>query len=81
MGFAYADIRVVANNEFLNSNPAAVRLFELVGFQLTDIAIQNLRMLQGENSEDDIRGHVDEWIEEYRGVVDAWLDEARKAGA
>ena len=36
---------------------------------------------QGENSEDDIRGHADEWIEEYRGVVDAWLDEARKAGA
>ena len=81
MGFAYADIRVVANNEFLDNNPAAGRLFELVGFQLTDIAIQNLRMLQGENSEDDIRGHADEWIEEYRGVIDAWLDEARKADA
>jgi glycine betaine/proline transport system substrate-binding protein len=79
MGFSSADIRVVANNAFLDENPSARRLFELVGFQLTDIAIQNFRMLQGENSEDDIRSHADEWIEEHRGVMDAWLDEARRA--
>jgi glycine betaine/proline transport system substrate-binding protein len=81
MGFSSADIRVVANNEFLDANPPARRLFELVGFQLTDIAIQNFRMLQGENSEDDIRGHADEWIEKHRGVMDAWLDEARQPGS
>jgi len=81
MGFSSADIRVVANSEFLDDNPSARRLFELVGFQLTDIAIQNFRMLQGENSEDDIRSHADEWIEENRGVMDAWLDEARRAGS
>lgn len=81
MGFSSADIRVVANNEFLDANPSARRLFELVGFQLTDIAIQNFKMLQGENSQDDIRGHADEWIEKHRGVMNAWLDEARQAGS
>jgi len=81
MGFTSADITVVANNGFLDANPAARRLFELVGFQLTDIAEQNLRMLQGEDSEDDVRSHASEWIETNRIVIDSWLDEARQAAA
>ncbi len=80
LGFAVADIRVVANREFLDANPVLDRLFEFVGFQLSDIVVQNFRMRQGENSAADIERHAREWIEQERRTVDAWLREARAAG-
>lgn len=76
-GFGVNDIRVVANSTFLASNPAAKRLFELVEIPLEDIAAQNALMAAGENSEDDIRFHAQEWIENNRQKVDEWLHEAR----
>jgi glycine betaine/proline transport system substrate-binding protein len=81
MGFVSADIRVVGNAAFLAANPAANRLFEIVGFPLNDVGLQNVRMALGEDSEADIRRHAAEWIVENRGVIDAWLNEARKAAA
>ena len=79
MGFAPNDIRVVANTDFLAQNPAAAALFEAVEIPLADIAAQNVRMAAGENSEEDIRRHADEWIEANREQVDLWLDAARSA--
>ncbi len=79
MGFPPNDIRVVANTEFLNSNPAAAQLFELVVIPLQDIADQNVKMQEGEDSEDDIQRHASEWIEANRDQVDQWLEEARAA--
>ncbi len=81
MGFAAAEIRVVATNDFLAGNPVVARLFEIVGFQLIDIGLQNFAMANGENTEADIRSHAEEWIEVNRRVVDAWLDEARAAAS
>ncbi len=78
-GFATADIRVAANTAFINDNPAAARLLEQVGFNLIDIALQNLRMRAGEDTPDDIALHAAEYIAENRGVMDLWLDEARRA--
>ena len=79
MGFAPNDIRVVANSNFLAQNPAAAALFEAVEIPLADIAAQNVLMAAGENSEEDIRRHADEWIEANREQVDLWLDAARSA--
>jgi glycine betaine/proline transport system substrate-binding protein len=79
MGFEPSDIRVVANSKFLGENPAAATLFELVEIPLADIANQNVRMSDGENSEEEIRFHAEEWIEANREQVDLWLEAARSA--
>ncbi len=78
MGFPPNDIRVVANSEFLNNNPAARTLFEQVEIPLADIAEQNTKMIvDGEDTEADIQRHAQEWIETNRDTVDQWLEAAR----
>ncbi len=79
MGFTAADIAVVANNAFLDTNPAAERLFELVTFDVLDIALQNVRYQGGENTEADVATHAAAWIADNREMVDSWLAEARAA--
>lgn len=77
LGFDVADIRVVSNREFASANPVLVGLFEAVGFQLSDIVVQNFQMRQGEGAPEDVRRHASEWIERERRTVDAWLRHAR----
>jgi glycine betaine/proline transport system substrate-binding protein len=79
MGFESSDIRVAANVEFLNENPAAATLFELVEIPLDIIAAQNVLMADGENTDEEIRRHALEWIETNRSLVDGWLSAARAA--
>ena len=79
MGFPPNDLRVVANNEFLEENPAAATLFELIEIPVEEINAQNLKMNEGENTQADIERHADEWIEANRDLVDGWLEEARAA--
>lgn len=79
-GFGVNDIRVVANTTFLELNPAAAKMFELVVIPLEDIAAQNAVMAAGENTDEDIQRHAQEWITENRQDVDQWLAAARMAG-
>lgn len=79
MGFPGNDIRPVVNKAFLEKNPAAARLIELARIPLDDIAAQNARMFEGEDSEKDILRHADEWIEKNRETVEGWYEEARRA--
>lgn len=79
MGFVANDIRVVANKEFLAENPAAKKLFELMSIPLFDIAEQNTKMFDGEDSQRDIERHVDEWIKNNKKTWDGWIAEAAKA--
>ena len=79
MGFRPADIQVVANNQFLENNPAAAKIFELVKIDVIDVALQNVRYGRGQNTEADIANHAAEWIADNRAVVDDWLIEARAA--
>ena len=81
MGFVPADIRVVANNEFMDANPAARALFEVVTIPAEDIFAQNLEMNEGADTQEDIEDQAAEWIDENRGQVEEWLDEARSAAA
>ena len=79
MGWPANDIRAVANSRFLEKNPAAKRLFEVMRIPLEDIAAQNAKMFQGEDSEEDLKRHASEWITKNRKQFDAWLKEARHA--
>lgn len=79
MGFAASDIRIIANREFAEKNPAARRFFEVFRLPLADINEQNNRMNSGEKSDKDIDRHADEWIAKNKATWDKWLAEARKA--
>ena len=79
MGFPGNDIVVVANNQFLADNPAAAKMFEVMTIPFSDIAAQNAKMFEGENTEKDIARHVDEWIAGHKDTWEGWLEEARKA--
>jgi glycine betaine/proline transport system substrate-binding protein len=77
LGFVVCDIRIVANKEFADKNPAARKFFELFTLPLSDINEQNTRMYEGEKSQKDIERYVDEWIAKNREKWDSWLKEAR----
>jgi glycine betaine/proline transport system substrate-binding protein len=79
MGFVANDIRVAANDEFLANNPAAEKFFECMEVPLEDIAAQNLKMSEGENKQEDIERHAEEWIEQNRDLWNKCLEEARAA--
>jgi glycine betaine/proline transport system substrate-binding protein len=79
LGFVVSDIRIVANREFIEKNPAAKRFFEVFTLPLRDINEQNTKMDDGEKSQRDIERHADEWIAENRGTWNSWLEEARQA--
>ncbi len=79
MGFSPSDIVVTARNDFLTDEPVAARLLELVRISVLDVSFQNVKMLAGENTPEDIARHAAEWIEANRSDVDRWLDQARAA--
>lgn len=80
MGFVANDIRVVANKDFIENNPAVETMFSLMSVPLNDIASQNNRMFQGEDDQEDIERHATEWIQKNQSKYNAWL-EAAKASA
>jgi glycine betaine/proline transport system substrate-binding protein len=79
MGFPANDISVVANQEFLDNNPAAAKLFEVVSIPLEDVFAQNARMNAGEDSQADIDNHAREWAEANQDLWNSWLEQARQA--
>jgi len=79
LGFVVADIRIVANKEFLAKNPAAKKFFEVFALPLADINEQNTRMQDGEKSQKNIEKHAKDWIKKNQEKWDGWLKEARDA--
>jgi glycine betaine/proline transport system substrate-binding protein len=79
LGFVVNDIRIVANKEFLDKNPAAKEFFEVFSLPLSDINKQNTKMEDGEKSQADIERHAKEWISANQEMWNGWLDAARKA--
>jgi glycine betaine/proline transport system substrate-binding protein len=80
-GFRANRQQIVANRSFVEANPAAGKLFEVMSVPVTDINAQNLRMNEGANSQSDIERHADGWIAAHREVFDDWLTQARNAAA
>ena len=58
LGFPPNDIRGVANIRFLERRPDVRKLLESVKIPLADISRQNARMIEGEDTYDDIRRHA-----------------------
>lgn len=79
MGFVANDIRVVANKKFLEENPAVKTMFSLMSVPFPDIASQNNKMFEGEDKQEDVERHVDEWIEKNQDKWNAWLAAAKAA--
>ncbi len=79
LGFVASDIRIVANKEMLDKNPAAKKFFEEFSLSLVDINKQNTKMYEGEKSQRYIEKHADKWIADNQDKWNAWLDAARKA--
>ena len=78
-GFTINVQRIVANKAFIEKNPAAGKLFELMKLPVTDINAQNLRMRDGENSQAAIERHVDGWIKAHQATFDSWVKQAQAA--
>jgi glycine betaine/proline transport system substrate-binding protein len=79
LGWKANDIRPVANNEFLDNNPAVKTLLEEARIPLDDIFAQNAKMNEGEDSPEDIQRHASEWIENNSDLANGWLEKAREA--
>lgn len=80
-GFAADQEEIVANRAFIERNPAAARLFEVMRLPISDINAQNQRMNDGANTERDIARHTDGWIRAHQQVFDGWISQALAAGA
>lgn len=80
MGWPANDIRPVANNDFLEDNPAVRTLLEEVTIPIDDIFAQNAKMNEGEDSPDDLARHAQEWIKANQEQWNEWI-EAAKASA
>ncbi|MGF1733844.1 glycine betaine/L-proline ABC transporter substrate-binding protein ProX [Photobacterium satsumensis] len=78
-GFEMNSMRIVANKEFAEKNPAAAKLFEVIKLNINDVSAQNMMMSQGKNSTADIESHVNGWIKANQKQFDAWVAEAKKA--
>jgi glycine betaine/proline transport system substrate-binding protein len=77
LGYAINDIRIAANDEFLNNNPAAKRFFKVMRIPLQDIARQNEKMYEGEDGQVAIERHAQEWIDNNRDFWEQCLEKAR----
>jgi glycine betaine/proline transport system substrate-binding protein len=77
LGFAVDQIRILANQEFVDNNPAAATFFDAVAIPINDISAQNQLMQDGENTPEDIRRHAEEWIADNQELFDSWVEEAR----
>jgi len=78
-GFQANRQRIIANQTFTESNPAAAKLFEIMELSANDISTQNLRIRDGEKSTADIERHADEWIHAHQATFDGWIKAAEAA--
>ncbi len=79
LGFEVNSLRVAANNEFLDANPAARAVFEKAVIDINDISAQNKKMRDGEDSLEDIARHVEDWIAANQETFDSWVAAGKEA--
>lgn len=79
LGFAVDQMRILANQEFVDQHAAAATLFEVAQVPRTDISVQNQKMRNGEDSPEDIMGHAETWVAENQDQFNEWVSQARAA--
>ena len=75
LGWVAADIIATARTDFLEENPAAAKLLEIVELNVVDVSLQIVEQDGGA----DIGGLVTQWIADNQDQVDAWIAEALAA--
>ena len=75
LGWVAADILASARNDFLDENPAAAKLLEIMELNVVDVSLQIVKQDGGA----DIGGLVTQWIADNQDKVDAWIAEAMAA--
>ncbi|MEP6589101.1 MAG: glycine betaine/L-proline ABC transporter substrate-binding protein ProX [Polaromonas sp.] len=78
-GFPLNNEYIVANKTFVEKNPAAAKLFEVMALPIGDISAQNRRMHDGENKQQDVERHTDGWIRAHQKTFDGWYAQAMAA--
>ena len=76
IGWIAADILVTARNGFLEDNPAAAGLFEVVKLSVIDVSLANVAQADGAHPND----LATQWIADNRELVDDWIAAALAAG-
>jgi glycine betaine/proline transport system substrate-binding protein len=79
IGFAVNEERVVANREFVENNPAAAKLFELVEIPIEEVNAESMRIRQGEDKPEDFWRHAEDWVKRNQEQFDRWVAEALAA--
>ncbi len=78
-GFQMNSMKIVANKEFAEKNPAAAKLFAIMKLNINDVSAENMMMSQGSNSPQDIEAHANGWIKAHQKTFDGWIAEAKAA--
>lgn len=79
VGFSVNNIRIIANNAFLQANPEAKRWFELASVPIDAVNRENLAIHDGEKTPADIRRHAEAWIAANQAQFDGWIKDAEGA--
>jgi glycine betaine/proline transport system substrate-binding protein len=79
LGFAVDQQVILANQTFVDENPAAAKFFEVAQVPIGDVSAQNQLMQDGEDTPEDIRRHAEEWVAANQDTFDAWIEEALAA--
>ena len=78
-GFPLNNEYIVGNKVWVEKNPAAGKLFEIMQIPIGDISRQNQLLRDGESKPADTQRHVDAWIKAHQKTFDGWLAQARAA--
>ncbi|WP_105901154.1 glycine betaine/L-proline ABC transporter substrate-binding protein ProX [Vibrio gangliei] len=78
-GFQVNTMRIVANKQFAQDNPAAAKLFSIMKLDINDISKQNMMMRQGQNKPADIEAQADGWIKAHQKQFNGWIEQAKAA--
>ncbi len=78
LGFPLARPRILANEEFVQANPAAKRWFELVEIPAQDLNDVSLQIRDGKSTPEDLRVMAEAWVSQNQDVFDTWLTEAKQ---
>lgn len=79
LGFAVQDQMIVANQGFVDENPAALTFFNLVEIPIEDINAQNQLIQEGEDSPEQIKAHAEAWVQANQAQFDNWIETALEA--
>ncbi|MER8395806.1 glycine betaine/L-proline ABC transporter substrate-binding protein ProX [Mesorhizobium sp. M1340] len=79
LGFPMIQQRIVAATSFAKTNPTAKKFFELVAIPIDDLNAEDLKIFEGESSNDQIKQAALDWISKNQKTWDGWIAEAKAA--